>query len=148
MNKKQSPKAVPNDRIAIRGDVCQGVRAGENYSDKGPVDSRTETVDVLTETGDSVGFLLRPASCRAEPSWAEARFLVQASPLGEPSRVSGRVTDFHPVLASRWLRVELLYARGGAGGKAIELELSDEAGLVSVISRLGDSAPAARQAGA
>jgi hypothetical protein len=47
-------KAVPNDRLAIQWDVCQEVLAWENYYDKGPVDFRTETIDVLTEVGDGV----------------------------------------------------------------------------------------------
>jgi hypothetical protein len=47
-------KALPNDRIAIQWDVCQEVLAWENYYDKGPVDFRTETVDVLTRIGDAV----------------------------------------------------------------------------------------------
>ena len=47
-------KALPNDRIAIQWDVCQEVLAWENYYDKGPVDFRTETLDVLTRIGDGV----------------------------------------------------------------------------------------------
>ena len=47
-------KALPNDRIAIQWDVCQEVLAWEDYYDKGPVDFRTETIDVLTQIGDAV----------------------------------------------------------------------------------------------
>ena len=47
-------KTLPNDRIAIQWDVCQEVLAWENYYDKGPVDFRTETIDVLTKIGDGV----------------------------------------------------------------------------------------------
>ena len=47
-------KALPNDRIAIQWDVCQEVLAWENYYDPGPVDFRTETIDVLTRIGDAV----------------------------------------------------------------------------------------------
>jgi hypothetical protein len=47
-------KAIPNDRVSIQWDVCQEVLAWENYYDKGPVDFRTETVDVLTNIGDGV----------------------------------------------------------------------------------------------
>ncbi|MSP45465.1 MAG: hypothetical protein EXQ83_06230 [Xanthobacteraceae bacterium] len=47
-------RALPNDRIAIQWDVCQEVLAWENYYDKGPVDFRTETIDVLTRIGDGV----------------------------------------------------------------------------------------------
>ena len=47
-------KALPNDRIAIQWDVCQEVLAWEGYYDKGPVDFRTETLDVLKTIGDAV----------------------------------------------------------------------------------------------
>ena len=47
-------KALPNERIAIQWDVCQEVLAWEGYYDKGPVDFRTETLDVLTRIGDGV----------------------------------------------------------------------------------------------
>jgi len=47
-------KTLPHDRIAIQWDVCQEVLAWENYYDKGPVDFRTETIDVLTQIGDGV----------------------------------------------------------------------------------------------
>jgi methionine synthase II (cobalamin-independent) len=47
-------KAMPNDRIAIQWDVCQEVLAWEGYYDKGPVDFKTETVDVLRKIGDGV----------------------------------------------------------------------------------------------
>ena len=45
---------LPNDRIAIQWDVCQEVLAWEGYYDKGPVDFRTECLDVLTKVGDGV----------------------------------------------------------------------------------------------
>jgi hypothetical protein len=47
-------RALPNDRIAIQWDVCQEVLAWEGYYDKGPVDFRTETIEVLTKIGDAV----------------------------------------------------------------------------------------------
>jgi hypothetical protein len=45
---------VPNDRMAIQWDVCQEVLAWEGYYDPGPVDFRTETLDVLAKVGDGV----------------------------------------------------------------------------------------------
>lgn len=45
---------LPNDRIAIQWDVCQEVLAWENYYEPGPVDFRTETIDVLGKIGDAV----------------------------------------------------------------------------------------------
>jgi len=46
--------AIPNDRIALQWDVCQEVLAWEGYYEAGPVDFRTETIDVLTRIGDAV----------------------------------------------------------------------------------------------
>jgi len=46
--------ALPNDRIAVQWDVCQEVLAWEGYYEQGPVDVRTETVDVLTKIGNAV----------------------------------------------------------------------------------------------
>jgi hypothetical protein len=46
--------ALPNDRIAVQWDVCQEVLAWEGYYENGPVDVRTETIDVLTKIGDAV----------------------------------------------------------------------------------------------
>jgi hypothetical protein len=46
--------ALPHDRIAIQWDVCQEVLAWEGYYEPGPVDFRTETLEVLTEVGAAV----------------------------------------------------------------------------------------------
>lgn len=105
-------------------------------------------LQLAAETGGSLAFLLRPASRRDEPSWAEARFLVGSR---TQARSASKGNDRPPLLAlrARRLRVELLYARGGAGGGIIELEMNDEtdeAGLVPVVSRLADPAAASRQA--
>jgi len=47
-------KALPNDRIAIQWDVCQEVLAWHDYYDKGPVPFERETIDVLSQIGNSV----------------------------------------------------------------------------------------------
>jgi len=46
--------AIPNDRLAVQWDVCQEVLAWEGYYEEGPVDFRSETLDVLTRIGDAV----------------------------------------------------------------------------------------------
>ena len=51
---QQMAKAIPNDKLAIQWDVCQEVLAWEGYYDKGPIDFRTEAIDVLTKIGDAV----------------------------------------------------------------------------------------------
>src|SRR5215471_20308426 len=45
---------LPNDRIAVQWDVCQEVLAWEGYYEPGPIDFRTETIDVLTRIGEAV----------------------------------------------------------------------------------------------
>jgi hypothetical protein len=45
---------LPNDRIALQWDVCQEVLAWEGYYEPGPVDFRTETLEVLGKIGDAV----------------------------------------------------------------------------------------------
>jgi hypothetical protein len=47
-------KSLPKERIAIQWDVCQEVLACEGYYEKGPVDFRIETIDVLARIGDAV----------------------------------------------------------------------------------------------
>jgi hypothetical protein len=46
--------AIPNDRLALQWDVCQEVLAWEGYYEPGPIDTRTETLAVLTEIGEGV----------------------------------------------------------------------------------------------
>ena len=46
--------AMPHERIALQWDVCQEVLAWEGYYEPGPVDFRTETIDVLARVGNAV----------------------------------------------------------------------------------------------
>lgn len=68
----------------------------------GPLSDRPfRRLQLAAEAGGGLGFLVRPAACRAEPSWAAVRLGVSALPSAELDR--------------RW-RVEAL-----AGGAVIEL---------------------------
>ena len=79
------------------------------------IDDRTfRRLQLAAETGDSLGCILRPPSCRAEPSWASARLAVEGVP-----------SDNY-IMPGRSLRVEVLYRRGGFGGKAVVVELGEE----------------------
>ena len=82
-------------------------------------------LQLAAETGGGLGFLVRPAACRAEPSWAAVRLGVTAL----PSRALGR----------RW-RIELL---SGAAGAAVELELGHETNPLPVVSELAGATAAA-----
>ncbi|MCI0378798.1 MAG: hypothetical protein L0215_14415 [Gemmataceae bacterium] len=106
-------------------------------------------LQLAAEAGGSLGFLLRPAACRAAPSWAAARFLVQAVPLVGQTFLSATAgKNACPTFPSpgRRLRIELLHRRGGPSGGAVDLELGDEAGSMRLVSPLADPAPARRAA--
>jgi len=127
-------------------------------------------LQLAAEAGGGVGFLLRPVACRAEPSWAETRLLVECVPVsGEWLVVSGKrshtadapLTTHHSPLTPRQQRpfhirrfhVEVLHCRGGVSGAALELEWNDETGDlqksdVHLASRLARSAAAPHAAGA
>ncbi|MFM9970487.1 MAG: hypothetical protein ACKVQK_19020 [Burkholderiales bacterium] len=47
-------RAIPKDRVAIQWDVCQEVLAWENYYEPGPIDFKTETIEVLRQIGEGV----------------------------------------------------------------------------------------------
>jgi hypothetical protein len=110
-------------------------------------------LQLAAETGGSLGFLLRPVACRAEPSWAEARLLVEARPacgLAFARRAASAKpqakNDLQPL--GRRLHITLLHCRGGAAGEAMDLELNDETGHVRLAPRLADPTSARGAAGA
>lgn len=116
-------------------------------------------LQLAAEKGGSLGFLLRPAHCRGEPSWAEMRLLVKAVPTPGFAQKGGRtpqaddagqcVTGPDPFLAAgQRLQVEVLHCRGGAAGRTIELELCHEANSMPVVSVLGSATLPPRAAGA
>lgn len=100
-----------------------------------PCDGRTlRRWQLAAERGGGLGMLIRPATARGEPSWAELRLGVE---------------PLEPNLSRRRLRIRLVRCRGAAGGGSIELEIDengDEAHLVCTVSR-HDSAPGAVVAG-
>ncbi len=97
-----------------------------------------ETLDSTTfrrwqlavEQSRVLGLLVRPAAALREPSWAEARLLVEPC-LSED--------DFR-----RW-RIELLHARGGWGGRTADLGIHHETGhwFTDRIAGTGGSAASA-----
>ena len=102
------------------------------------IDRAFRRLQLAAETGQGLGMLLRPAEARAQPSWADVRFLV---------RPLAACASFEESSGQR-LSVELLHRRGGAGGGVVELELCDETGLVRAASELADSARLSQAAGA
>lgn len=89
-------------------------------------------LQLAAEASGGVGLLVRPASVRGEPCWAESRLWVE-------SRVG---------TAGRRLSVEVLWTRGTVAeeltaARSLELEIDDETGVMRAVARL---APAAARA--
>ena len=85
------------------------------------------------------GCLLRPASARGQPSWADVR--LEVSPLSvvrSPlhSNHGPRTTDH-----GRRVQVRLLHCRGGRAGGSAMLEIDDAAYIVREVSSTHDTHP-------
>ncbi len=112
-------------------------------------------LQLAAQTGGTLGFLLRPAACRTEPSCAQLRLLVEAAPRPESSALWDRIPILStgaaptPGLFGGWrLRARVLHRRGGPAGETITLELNHEARLVSLAAPMAHSALAPRASGA
>ncbi len=92
-------------------------------------------LQLAAEGGGGLGFLLRPAGCRAEPARGAVRLWVEAAPAARQQ-------------AGWRLRAVVLHRRGGAAGEAVELEMSHEASLVRPAPPLARPALPPRAAGA
>lgn len=123
---------------------CAGVAATLGWIDKIP-DRVFRRLQLAVEQGGGLGLLMRPATARQEPTWADLRWLVQ--PL--PGNVRSGLNEVPVSLSSgRRLRVELLYCRGGTSGRALQLEICDETGAVRLVPPLAAPANLSRAAGA
>lgn len=91
-------------------------------------------LQLAAEQGGSLGFLLRPARDRREPSFAEVRWEVTPLPSVRDS-------------ARRW-RLELARARRQPAGACVELELCDETDRLHLVAAMAAATPRAAAAGA
>jgi protein ImuA len=99
---------------------CPGVGAVLTWQRK--LAGRTfRRLQLAVEQSGVLGLLIRPATARAEPSWAGVRLLV------EPLLV-------RPLLGSRRLRITLLRCRGRASGQSIDVEIDDETHTVHPVA--------------
>jgi len=94
-------------------------------------DREFRRLQLAAETGGGLGLFFRPATARAEPTWADLRWLVQPVAGGTEFSSSGRR-----------IRLELLHCRVGTGGAAVLLDIDDE-GAVHLVPEL--AAPTARR---
>ncbi|HEX3313411.1 MAG TPA: hypothetical protein VHR72_00915 [Gemmataceae bacterium] len=96
-----------------------------------PLDGRVfRRLQLAAETGGGVGFLMRPLSCRVEPTWAESRLLVETVPIAGKS--------------GRRLRVTSLHGQDASG--TVDLEVCDETGDVRLAPRLASAKTSSRSA--
>jgi hypothetical protein len=86
-------------------------------------------LQLAAEAGSGVGFLLRPATARNEPSFAPLRLLV--SPLASAE-------------TKRRLQIDVVRCRGDKGGQSLLLEVDHETGAVRVLPAVASAAAAAR----
>jgi hypothetical protein len=116
---------------------CAGVRVVLDWP--GRLDNRTfRRWQLAAGTGGGWGLLVRSADCLGEPTWAEARLLVQPV-VPAAARL---VAD-----GGRQLRVEAVRCRGGLVGGAVHLEIDHETGDVRLAAELAAAATGRRAAG-
>jgi len=117
---------------------CGGVAAALGWIDK-ISDRAFRRLQLAVEQGAGLGVLMRPAAARHEPTWADLRWWVQ------PVAKNGDAKN-GDASSGRRLQIELLHCRGGTGGRAIELEISDETGDVRMAPPLAAAANLSRAA--
>ena len=71
-------------------------------------------LQLAAEEGGGLGLLIRPEAMRHQPSWADVRLLVEPLPITSSYGMKHRQ------------RVRMLRGRGGAGSRAVEVEIDDE----------------------
>jgi hypothetical protein len=107
-------------------------------------------LQLAAEAARAVGLIVRPASARGQPSWADVRLGVKESRVeSQESRARTSDLDFF-----RCVQVRLLRCRHGRAGGAVVLEIddagytvreasaNDDAHAVPVAAELADSASA------
>ena len=79
-------------------------------------------LQLASETGKGLGFVMRPASARRQAAWADIRLLIR--PRAERT------------IHGRSVSVELLKQRGGFAAGMVDLEISHETGDVRLAAKL------------
>ncbi len=114
-------------------------------------------LQLAAEESQGVGFLVRPPQARSQPSWAEARLVVQPRPSGEASpRFQIDVASSHgrPRQSSVTLQLDALHGTPHEispdvlPATILPSHNLHPAHSLPLVSRLADSTPRLRQAGA
>jgi protein ImuA len=107
---------------------CEGVAAVWGWVDR--LDEKSfRRWQLAGEIGGAVGFLLRPAETRGQPSWSETQLLVEPRPTvaGKCIREECMCEEcmHERSTRGRCLRVQVVRCRGGSPGRVAEFELDE-----------------------
>jgi hypothetical protein len=107
-------------------------------------------LQLAAEAGRTLGVLVRSASARGQPSWADVRLGVKARQGDRETRRQGATVDRRvslspPLLVSlsrsRSVQISLLHARGGRSGGSVLVEIDEAAHEVQEIVTHHDTHP-------
>jgi protein ImuA len=102
-------------------------------------------LQLAAEAGRTLGVLLRPASARGQPTWADARLEVEScgfriADCGLTQPIRNPQTTIHNRLV-HYVRVHLTHCRLGRAGGASIIEIDDAARTVQHVSSRHDAHP-------
>lgn len=97
-------------------------------------------LQLAAEASGGVGLLVRPASVRGEPCWAEVRLLVEPRAGLSRQRLGGRRLSVELLKTRGTIASDLIGASDLAGKRRLELEIDDETGVVRAAPRLASAA--------
>jgi protein ImuA len=110
---------------------CSGVSATWAWVDSHLPERVHRRWQLAAEVGGGIGVFFRPATAAREAAWADLRLRV--TPLPMPRPPSSGQDQGQGQGEGRWVRVEVLYRRGGMGGEAQVWEVDHAAGLVHLV---------------
>jgi protein ImuA len=95
-------------------------------------------LQLAAEAGRTLGLLLRPASARGQPSWADVRLWMKGMEQGATQRVPGRVLFPAPCSSLpafyRRIHVRVLRCHGGCPGNSAYLEIDDATHVIREVN--------------
>lgn len=102
-------------------------------------DRAARRMQLAAEQGGGLALLLRPASARRGPSWADIQWMVRALVADANSVRTAPVTLPSPAITShnqdRRLQVQLVRVRGGKAGATVRLRVSARDGTLQEVER-------------